>query len=72
MKMLICDDPPNGTERSWNGLRQAGALARRDGVEVRAFLLGDTVGCAVPGHEGMVRRHQHGRSGGAEELSRNS
>jgi uncharacterized protein involved in oxidation of intracellular sulfur len=51
MKTLICDDPPNGTERSWNGLRLAAALARRDGIEVRVFLLGDTVGCAVPGQK---------------------
>ena len=45
--LVICNDPPYGTERSWNGLRLAGSLARRDGVEVRVFLLGDAVGCAV-------------------------
>jgi uncharacterized protein involved in oxidation of intracellular sulfur len=45
--LIICDDPPNGTERSWNGLH----LARLDGVEVLVFLLGDTVGCAVPGQK---------------------
>ena len=45
--LVICNDPPYGTERSWNGLRLAGALARRDEVEVRVFLLGDAVGCAV-------------------------
>jgi uncharacterized protein involved in oxidation of intracellular sulfur len=45
--LVICNDPPYGTERSWNGLRLAGSLARRDGVEVRIFLLGDAVGCAV-------------------------
>lgn len=39
--------PPYGTERSWNALRLAGSLARRDGTEVRVFLLGDAVGCAV-------------------------
>lgn len=33
--LVICNDPPYGTERSWNGLRLAGSLARRDGVEVR-------------------------------------
>ncbi|MHB1713040.1 MAG: DsrE/DsrF/TusD sulfur relay family protein [Acidimicrobiales bacterium] len=48
MKILvILNDPPYGTERSWNGLRLAGSLARRDGVEVRVFLFGDAVGCAV-------------------------
>lgn len=47
--LIICNDPPYGTERSWNGLRLAGALARRDCVQVRVFLLGDAVGCAVAG-----------------------
>jgi uncharacterized protein involved in oxidation of intracellular sulfur len=49
--LIICNDPPYGTERSWNGLRLAGALSRRDGVEVRVFLLGDAVGCAVVGQK---------------------
>jgi uncharacterized protein involved in oxidation of intracellular sulfur len=49
--LVICNDPPYGTERSYNGLRLAGALARRDGVEVRVFLLGDAVGCAVAGQK---------------------
>lgn len=26
--LVICNDPPYGTERSWNGLRLAGALAK--------------------------------------------
>ena len=48
MKVLvILNDPPYGTERSYNGLRLAGSLARREGVEVRVFLFGDSVGCAV-------------------------
>jgi uncharacterized protein involved in oxidation of intracellular sulfur len=49
--LVICNDPPYGTERSWNGLRLAGSLARRPGVEVRVFLLGDAVGCAVTGQK---------------------
>jgi uncharacterized protein involved in oxidation of intracellular sulfur len=49
--LIICNDPPYGTERSWNGLRLAGALARRADVEVRVFLLGDAVGCAVAGQK---------------------
>jgi uncharacterized protein involved in oxidation of intracellular sulfur len=48
---VICNDPPYGTERSWNGLRLAGALARRDGEQVRVFLLGDAVSCAVAGQK---------------------
>jgi uncharacterized protein involved in oxidation of intracellular sulfur len=49
--LVICNDPPYGTERSWNGLRLAGALARREGEDVRVFLLGDAVGCAVDGQK---------------------
>ena len=48
MKILvILNDPPYGTERSYNGLRLAGALSKREGVEVRVFLFGDAVGCAI-------------------------
>jgi uncharacterized protein involved in oxidation of intracellular sulfur len=35
--LVILNDPPYGTERVFNGLRLAGALAKRDGVEVRVF-----------------------------------
>ncbi len=50
MKMpVICNDPPYGTERSCSGLRLAGALAQREGDEVRVFLVGDPAGCAVAG-----------------------
>ncbi len=45
--LLILNDPAYGTERSYNGLRLAGALARRDDTEVRVFLMGDAVGCAM-------------------------
>jgi uncharacterized protein involved in oxidation of intracellular sulfur len=52
MKMLvICNDPPYGTERSYNALRLAGSLAQREGVEIRVFLLSDAVGCAVAGQK---------------------
>ena len=48
MKVLvILNDPPYGTERSYNGLRLAGALAKRDEVEVKVFLFGDAVGSAL-------------------------
>ncbi|MHB8318344.1 MAG: DsrE/DsrF/TusD sulfur relay family protein [Acidimicrobiales bacterium] len=48
MKILILlNDPAYGTERSYNGLRLAGSLSRRDGVEVKVFLFGDAVGCAI-------------------------
>ncbi len=45
--LVILNDPPYGTERSYNGLRLAGSLSRRDNVNVRVFLFGDAVGCAL-------------------------
>jgi uncharacterized protein involved in oxidation of intracellular sulfur len=42
--LFILNDPPYGTERSYNGLRLALSLAKRDGVELRVFLMGDAVG----------------------------
>lgn len=45
--LIILNDPPYGTERCYNGLRLAGALARREDVEAKVFLFGDAVGCAV-------------------------
>lgn len=49
--LLILNDPAYGTERSYNGLRLALALSRRDGAAVRVFLIGDAVGCAVAGQK---------------------
>jgi uncharacterized protein involved in oxidation of intracellular sulfur len=50
MKVLvICQGPAYGDERSYNGFRLAGSLAKRDDVEVRIFLIGDAVTCAVSG-----------------------
>ena len=49
--LLVLNDPAYGTERSYNGLRLAGALARRDGTEVRVFLIGDAVTCAMSGQK---------------------
>lgn len=44
--LFILNDPPYGTERCYNALRLAGSLARRDGEEVRVFLMGDAASCA--------------------------
>ena len=44
--LLILNDPPYGTERSYNGLRLALSLAKVEGSEVRVFLMGDAIGCA--------------------------
>jgi uncharacterized protein involved in oxidation of intracellular sulfur len=47
--LFILNGPPYGTEHSYNGLRLAGSLAKRGGEDVRVFLMGDAVGCAVTG-----------------------
>jgi len=44
--LFILNDPPYGTERSYNGLRLAGALSKRDGEQVKVFLIGDAASCA--------------------------
>jgi uncharacterized protein involved in oxidation of intracellular sulfur len=49
--LFILNDPPYGTERSYNGLRLAGALARAEGEEVRMFLMGDAASCAKAGQK---------------------
>jgi len=49
--LFILNDPPYGTERSYNGLRLAGALAKRAEQEVRVFLMGDAAACAKVGQK---------------------
>lgn len=49
--LLILEGPAYGDERSYNGLRLAGSLARREGTEVKVFLIGDAVGCAIAGQQ---------------------
>ncbi len=44
--LIILNDPPYGTERSYNGLRLAGSLAKQEGMEVKVFLMGDAASCA--------------------------
>ena len=52
MKILfILNDPAYGTERSYNGLRLANALTKRDGENVRVFLMADAVSCALAGQK---------------------
>ena len=48
--LLILNDPPYGTERSFNGLRLAKALQGK-GVEVTVFLMADAVACAKAGQK---------------------
>jgi uncharacterized protein involved in oxidation of intracellular sulfur len=50
--LIILNDPPYGTERSYNGLRLAMSL-RKDNpdLEMNVFLMGDAVSCAVSGQK---------------------
>jgi uncharacterized protein involved in oxidation of intracellular sulfur len=47
--LFVLNDPPYGTERSYNALRLACALAKREGEDVRVFLMGDAAPCAKAG-----------------------
>lgn len=50
MTLVILNDGPYGTERSYNGLRLAGSLVKRDTEDVSVFLIGDASACAKAGH----------------------
>ncbi|MHB9025402.1 MAG: DsrE/DsrF/TusD sulfur relay family protein [Armatimonadota bacterium] len=49
--LLILNDPPYGTERSYNGLRLAHQLLKHEGVEITVFLMADAVNCAKAGQK---------------------
>jgi uncharacterized protein involved in oxidation of intracellular sulfur len=50
--LFILNDAPYGSERSYNGLRLAGALSKTPENRVRVFLIGDAVACAKVGQKG--------------------
>ena len=45
--LVILNDPPYGTERSYNGLRLALNLAKKPQVQLRIFLMADAVACVL-------------------------
>ncbi len=47
--LVILNDPPYGTERSYNGLRLASSLAKAEATYVSVFLIGDAASCALAG-----------------------
>ena len=67
--LMILNDAPYGTERSYNGLRLARWLLKTGNTEVKIFLMGDATACAKNGQKvpqgyynigdmlGMVARH---------------
>jgi uncharacterized protein involved in oxidation of intracellular sulfur len=49
--LVIINGPAYGSELPFNGLRLAAALGKRDGVDVRVFLMGDAVIAALDGQQ---------------------
>ncbi len=49
--LLILNDAPYGIERTYNGLRIGGVLAKRENAELKIFLMGDAVISAVNGQK---------------------
>jgi uncharacterized protein involved in oxidation of intracellular sulfur len=56
--LVVVNDQPYGSERPYNALRLASALSQRDDVEVRVFLIGDAVACAIAGQQ-LPDGHYH-------------
>ncbi len=44
--LFILNDAPYGSERTYNGLRLAGAISKQEGNAVRVFLIGDAASSA--------------------------
>ena len=49
--LLFLNDPPYGSERSYNALRLARALLEKGAGSVRVFLMGDAASCAHGGQK---------------------
>ncbi len=49
--LFILNDPPYGTERSYNALRLVRQLLKAGAEEVKVFLIGDAVACAKAGQK---------------------
>lgn len=50
--LFILNDPPYGTERTYNGIRLANTLLKgNESAEATVFLMGDAVGAAKAGQQ---------------------
>jgi uncharacterized protein involved in oxidation of intracellular sulfur len=49
--LLIINGPAYGSDETFNAIRLAIALAKRDDVQPRMFLMGDAVTCAIAGQK---------------------
>jgi uncharacterized protein involved in oxidation of intracellular sulfur len=47
--LFVLNDAPYGSERTYNALRHALAVAKHDGAQVWVFLTADAIGCALAG-----------------------
>jgi uncharacterized protein involved in oxidation of intracellular sulfur len=47
--LVIVNNQPYGSERPCNAVRLANGLSKRERVDVRVFLIGDGVACAISG-----------------------
>jgi uncharacterized protein involved in oxidation of intracellular sulfur len=56
--LVVVNDQPYGSERPYNALRLATALSKREEVELRVFLFGDAVMCAIAGQQ-LPEGHYH-------------
>jgi uncharacterized protein involved in oxidation of intracellular sulfur len=49
--LLILNSPAYGADETFNAIRLAAALTRRDDAQVTIFLMGDAVTCAIAGQK---------------------
>jgi uncharacterized protein involved in oxidation of intracellular sulfur len=49
--LLVLNEAPYGSERTYNGLRLGGALSRQPDVSLHLFLMGDAAGTAKAGQK---------------------
>ena len=49
--LFVINDAPYGNERSYDALRHAMNLVKREGVEVKTFLVADGIFCARKGQK---------------------
>ena len=63
--LFILNDPPYGTERSYNALRLARSLLDQKSSDVRVFLMGDAAACAHGGQKVPQRYYNIGDMLGA-------
>ncbi|MEX2107518.1 MAG: DsrE family protein [Solirubrobacterales bacterium] len=56
--LVIVNDQPYSSERPYNALRLATELSEREGIEMRIFLFGDAVMCAIAGQH-LPAGHYH-------------